>query len=147
MDANKQEALQIVKARFDEWRGGRTKQTRIPSYLWSDVISLMTKYTMAQICAACGLTHQQVKSKLNEITSAEFAEVKKAHFAEVNITSESNDISETVYTTDNVYPFHKPASTNSQTHDVTITRADGTTLTITGVPYCDLDKTIKAFID
>ena len=104
-----------MRARFNEWHGGRTKQRRIPSYLWSDVISLMSKYSMAQICAACGLTHQQVKSKLNEITSAEFAEV--------NIVQESNNTAETVYINDNVYPFHKRASVNSQTHDVTVTRA------------------------
>lgn len=59
-------SIELVKAKFDEWRTTRqNKSYKIPEPLWDAVKQLYPYYSFAQISKTLGLSYLQLKSKLH----------------------------------------------------------------------------------
>lgn len=148
--------LDDVKQNFEQWRGSRTKQGKIPDYLWAQTLNLIGRYNMSKIVQTLGMSTQQLKSKMNEVADAEFEALRQAHFAEVAVatTHEAADTADVAPeppvkqvskpSVSNVVPFtNRPAAS---THDITITRKDGSTLTVSGMSRDDVAQIIRDFL-
>lgn len=71
--------LKSVKESFKHWRTTRTKQGKIPDYLWEQVKGLLGDYSLAKICTALNISQTQIKEKLmpKDGIDIQFVEVKE----------------------------------------------------------------------
>ena len=58
-------SLSQVIDEFKEWRASREKQSRIPNYLWSHVIPLLSSHPRTIVLGRLGISHGQLKKHLN----------------------------------------------------------------------------------
>ena len=83
--------LEVVRRRFERWRGGRKRGARIPAELWQAAVSLSPRYTVNQISRALRLGYEDVRSHV-EYGNAEG--VNGLHFWDLRLSEPQNNISE-----------------------------------------------------
>lgn len=62
-------SLESVRQEFEHWQKTRTKQGKIPSYLWKQVELLLKQHAMAGVCKALKINHGQIQDNLKKPTS------------------------------------------------------------------------------
>ena len=131
--------LETVKATVDEWRATRGKQGKIPEHIWTDILSLIGRYDIATINRTLGITHQQIKAKMDSLVNAELNQIKEAQFARAVV----NNNESVPAITNNVVPIQSKQQSTS--HDIEITRKDGAVLKVKGVQHSDTQSIITSF--
>lgn len=71
--------LTSVKEAFTHWRTTRTKQNKIPDYLWEQVKGLLNYYTLGKICSTLNISTVQIRNKLipEDDVAIQFVEIKE----------------------------------------------------------------------
>ena len=71
--------LTSVKEAFSHWRTTRTKQSKIPDYLWEQVKGLLNDYTLGKICSTLSISTVQIRNKLipEDDGAIQFVEVRE----------------------------------------------------------------------
>jgi len=56
-------SLQLIEAKFEEWRANNTRRTRIPEHLWQQALGLVNHYSLNKIKQALKLSTSQMKAR------------------------------------------------------------------------------------
>jgi hypothetical protein len=68
--------LNDVKQHFDHWRATRTKQSKIPDSLWSEVKTLNGRYPISQITTALRVNAHQISAGVATKSDFTFVSVR-----------------------------------------------------------------------
>lgn len=58
--------LKEVHSRFESWRKGKKRGSRIPKRLWSAAVEVCTVHSVNQVSRALGLNHTELKRRVVE---------------------------------------------------------------------------------
>lgn len=122
--------LNEVKNNFSHWRANRnTSKSKIPEYLWDQVLGLISDYSTAEIITTLGLSGSQFNNK------------KKAHQQQLKKQDEMNF-------------FEVPITTKTKeqktvlnvTNKIELKRPDGATISIEQLPTEALTHILNQFM-
>lgn len=122
-------SLDEVKSHFDHWRAIRTKQReRIPQYLWDEVKTLLSRYSLADITTTLRINTGQIKNNL-KIN-------RKINFVEAHVDN-SNSV------------FHPSLLLMDKEHTCSIElhRSNGVVLKVSALPFAAISKIITQFME
>lgn len=122
--------LSDVKQHFDHWRATRIKQSKIPDSLWSEVKTLIGRYSTAQISKALSVNANQISAGI----------AAKSDFTFVAVRPNAQPILTTK-------PASPPVGSTSTTCIVEIHRSSGGILKISAFPVASLSTIINQFVE
>ena len=79
-------SLESVRQEFEHWRKSRTKQGKIPPYLWKEVEMLLKYHAISEVCRTLKINHGQIQDNLKE-PIPHSRSTCKIDFAEVSSTT------------------------------------------------------------